>query len=178
MTRDLGKIFKVTKFCKIMSYYIVIRGPPAVGKSTISEILAKRLDAFHISMDRMRRKHNCNFTEKEKLLALEKTLPEAISKLKKGKIVIFNEVFYYSKQIECLKVNLPYKGFIFNLFAPLSYCKKRNKGRMPDGLKDESRVVEVYDLVNKFDYGIKIDTTDKTIDETIKEIISHLPKLE
>jgi len=161
-----------------MVYYIVIRGPPAVGKSTISKILEKRLNAFHISMDRARREHNCNFTEKEKLLALEKTLPKALSKLKEGKIVIFNEAFYYPKQIKYLEDNLPYKGFIFSLIAPLSYCKKRNKERMPDGLKDENRVVEVYELVNKFDCGIKIDTTDKKIDETIKEIISHLPESE
>ena len=40
-----------------MSYYIIIRGPLGGGKSTISEKLAQILDAKHVHVDEVLKKH-------------------------------------------------------------------------------------------------------------------------
>ena len=40
----------------------------------------------------------------------------------------------------------------------------------------EKAAREVYKLVSKFDYGIKIYTNNKTKNEVVKEILSYLPK--
>ena len=41
-----------------MTYFIIMRGPLGVGKSAISENLAKILNAEHISLDKVLEKHN------------------------------------------------------------------------------------------------------------------------
>lgn len=40
-----------------MSYYIIIRGPLACGKTTVSRELAEKLKATHISIDEILDKH-------------------------------------------------------------------------------------------------------------------------
>jgi len=41
-----------------MSYYIIIRGPLGIGKSTIAEVLSKKLKAKHYEIDRILNENN------------------------------------------------------------------------------------------------------------------------
>jgi len=96
-----------------MSYYVIIRGPLGVGKSTIASNLAKILDAEHVSMDDLLNKHGLDkVLEKEGCIpaknyikANEIILPTAIKKLEEGKNVIFDGCFYHKEQIDHLVKN-------------------------------------------------------------------------
>ena len=46
-----------------MSYYIIIRGPAASGKSTIAKILSEELNAHHIHFDSVLADHNLDMIE-------------------------------------------------------------------------------------------------------------------
>jgi predicted kinase len=156
-----------------MSYYIIIRGPAAAGKTTLSERLAKKLHAHYISFDRIREEHRIGLSEEDRIKANEIALPEAKKKLEMGQIVIFDGVFYHKSQLEHAIKELPFKHFVFTLKASLQKCLSRHRYRESE--ISEKSVRYVHKLVTMFDYGIIIDTNKKTDDETIKEILSYLP---
>ena len=71
-----------------MNYYIIIRGPLGIGKSTIAISLAKELNAEHISMDKVLEENGLDKVEpdaecipaKNFILADEIILPEVKGK--------------------------------------------------------------------------------------------------
>lgn len=165
-----------------MVYYVIIRGPLGVGKSTIAERMAKILDAEYVAVDKVLEKHGLdkvdakaecipakNFIKANKIL-----LPKIKDKLKKGKIVIFDACFYHKEHIEHLTQNLPYQYYAFTLKAPVEVCVERDSKRKKTYEKDAAAAVHY--LVSRFDYGIVIDTNKKTAEQTVKEIFSYLPK--
>lgn len=161
-----------------MSYFVIIRGPLGIGKSTIAKALSKVLKAEYISIDRVLEenrldKEDNSFIPGDFIAANKIVLPEVKEFLEKDKIVIFDGCFYFKEQIEHLKRNIHYKHYIFNLKAPIEVCIERDKKRKK--IYGEQAAREVYELVSKFDYGINIDTNKKTEKEVIKEILSHLP---
>lgn len=162
-----------------MSYFIIIRGPLGIGKSTIAKALAKSLNAEYISIDRVLEENGLdkvdnNFSPKDFVKANEIVLPKVKEDLAKGKIVIFDGCFYFKEQIKHLEKNLPCKTYIFDLKAPVKICIERDSKR--EKVYGEKNTREVYDLVSKFDYGITIDTCKKTEQEVIKEMLLYLPK--
>ncbi len=64
-----------------MTYYIIIRGPAAGGKTTISKKLAAKLHAHYISFDKIRERTGLGFSEEDRIKANEVALPEAKEKL-------------------------------------------------------------------------------------------------
>jgi shikimate kinase len=162
-----------------MNYFIIIRGPLGVGKTTIAKKLAKTLKAKYISIDEMLEKHGLAKTEGDYLpddfiKANNFIIPEVEEKLSAEKITILEGNFYFQEQIEHLIKNLPFPNFVLTLKAPLEVCIKRdNERKIPYG-KESAEAV--YHLVSRFDYGEIIDTENKSADQVIKEIISYLPK--
>ena len=162
-------------------FYLIIRGPLGIGKSTISKKLAKILKARYISLDEILKKNGLDGVNKKEgciparnfIKANNIILEEVKSDLKKGKIVAFDGCFYHKKQIEHLEKNLG-KGFIFNLKAPLAVCISRDLKRA--GTYGQEAVKAVYVMVSKFDYGININTHKKTEKGTVEEILTKLPK--
>ena len=53
-------------------------------------------------------------------------------------------------------------------------CIERDKQRKRVYGEDAARFVHM--LVSKFDYGTNINTKNKTLSQTIKEILKYLPK--
>lgn len=161
--------------------YIIIRGPLGVGKSSISNKLGEILDAEYISIDRIvddpglieKEKENGyrsqnNFFEANRI-AVER-VKEA---LESGKKVIFDGNFYWKSAIEDLEKRLKdYEGKIFTLYSPIEVCIERDNERGKTHGEDAARAV--YKKSTSFEYGIKIDTTNKTIDETVEDIIVYL----
>ncbi|MGV8151476.1 MAG: AAA family ATPase [Candidatus Nanoarchaeia archaeon] len=163
--------------------YLIIRGPLGIGKTTISEKLAKELNGIHISIDSIvdnpklikREKEEGYISRKNFLDANDIALTEAKKHLDNHKIVIFDGNFYYIEVIEDLIAKLKdlgYKGQVFTLKASLNECIKRDSGRKRVYGIDAAKAV--YKKVDEFDYGIVIDTTNKTPDEVIKKIKNNL----
>ena len=148
------------------SYFIIVRGPLGVGKSTIAKRLAKALKAEYISIDSALEKYDLaktdsDYTPKDFIRANKCIIPEAKTKLKQGKILVFDGNFYFRGQIKHLTQNLNARGFVFTLKAPLQVCIKRDRKRQQSYGKEAARAV--YGLVSKFDWGIPIDTNKRTI---------------
>lgn len=165
-----------------MSFYIIIRGPLGIGKSTVASKLADILDGEYISMDDVLAKQGLDKVDhyaecipvENFIKAQESILPEIKEKLGKGKIVIFDACFYHKEQIEHLIQNLPESHYVFTLKAPLEVCIERDSKRKKTYGKEAATAVHKF--VSKFDYGIVIETNGKIAEETVKEILSHLPK--
>jgi tRNA uridine 5-carbamoylmethylation protein Kti12 len=165
-----------------MNYFIIIRGPLGCGKSTIAQKLAEILHAEYISIDKVLKKHCLDKVSpraecipvKNFIKANELVLSEVKEKLSKGKIVIFDACFYHKEQIEHLIQNLSTPHYVFTLKTPLEVCIERDSKRKKTYGEDAARAV--YKMVSKFDCGILIDANKKTIDQTVKEILSYLPK--
>jgi len=161
-----------------MNYFIIIRGPLGVGKSTIAKKLAKILDAEYISIDKLLEKYGLDKVEGECIplinfiKANEQILPLIKEKLAKGKVVIIDGNFYYQEQIKYFIKNLTTDYFVFTLKASLEVCLKRDSARKTT--YGEESVKAVYYLVSIFDYGIIINTENRTIDEITQEIKSYL----
>lgn len=161
-----------------MSYYIIVRGPLGIGKSTIARALAKKLKADYYSIDKILEdngldKKDDNFVPEDFIKADEIVIPQVLKSLEKGKIVIFDGCFYFREQISHLEKSIPFKGYTFNLKAPVEICIERDKGRKR--VYGEGAARAVHDLVSKFDYGINIDTQGKSEKQVLKEILGHLP---
>lgn len=163
-----------------MAYFLVIRGPLGVGKTTISKKLASILHGEHISVDSVLEQNYLDKIEgraiplKNFLKANRISVRTAKREMRRGKIIIFDGNFYYKEQIKHLFRSLKARHFVFTLKAPLNACIRRNKTRKVK--YDKESVVAVHRLVSRFDYGTVIDTNNKTPAEVTNEIVSHLPK--
>lgn len=166
-----------------MSYFVIIRGPLGIGKSSVAKELSRILSAEYISMDfileelgldKAPETEECIPT-KNFINADEHILPKARKKLKEGKIVVFDGNFYHKEQIEHLIKNLAdYKHYIFTLKAPLGVCIERDKHRAnPYG---KWAAMAVHNLVSRFDYGKIVNTENKNLYQVTKELLSYLPK--
>ena len=163
-----------------MTYYIIIRGPLGIGKSTVAQKLAEELSAEYISIDYILKEHGLDKVKDEKYIpaknfikAQEIILPQVKEILGKGKTVIFDGNFYHKEQIEYLIKQLaPIKHHVFTLKASLKTCIDRDSKRhKPYGA---GAATAVHNLVARFDYGISLDTENKSADEVIKKILSYL----
>ncbi len=165
-----------------MGYYIIIRGPLGIGKSTIAKELSKSLNAKYISIDMILEEYGLDKVKadaecipaKNFIKADEIIIPEANKSLKKGKKVVFDACFYHKQHIEHLTQRLNYPHQVFTLKASLETCIKRDKNRKKTHGKEAAKAV--YKLVSRFDYGISVNTDNKTINEVVKEILSYLPE--
>ena len=159
-----------------MSYCIILRGPAASGKTTIALRLQQELGAHHICIDQIKKRLGLKHSEQEKLQANTIALQEAKEHLAKGRVVIFEEVFYYASQLSGLVAQLPVPHKIFSLYAPAELCVQRNIQRRKAGLRNMSDedVKLVHELVSRVAYGIPVATSGVTVDETLSTILSHL----
>ncbi|MBU4369813.1 hypothetical protein KKG58_03585 [Patescibacteria group bacterium] len=165
-----------------MNFYIIIRGPASVGKSTVATKLSKDFNGKHISFDEILRKHKLDVVSGKCISAEnfikgnEMVIPGAIKELNNGKIVIFDGCFYYRQQIKDLIKHLHYPHFIFTLKSTKQICIYRDKQRPKLTRIGEDSINAVHKLVSKLDYGTIINTDNKTVEQTIKEIVKNLPK--
>lgn len=159
-------------------YFIIIRGPLGIGKTTISLELSKLLNATYISIDKVLEENGLdrednNFVPDDFIKANNIILPKAREDLEKGKVVIFDGCFQFKEQIEHLIQNLNFKHFVFDLKAPVNTCIQRDKDRVKVYGEKEAR--EVFELVSKFDFGITINA-EGSIQEVMDRITYHLVK--
>ena len=165
---------------EIKPYYIIIRGPLGIGKSTISKKLAEVLDAKVFHMDHILQQHGLDqvapgaesISAQNFIKAFEIIQKEIEEALTSGKIVIFDACFYHQENITDMQKKLDWEQKVFTLKAPLETCIKRDSQRKVSYGEDAARAV--HNLVSRFDAGIMIETQNKSIAETVQEILGFL----
>ena len=161
-----------------MVYYVIIRGPLGIGKSTVARKLADKLNAQYISIDKVLENHNLDKVEgraiplRNFLKANELIFPVAKETIREHRPVVFDGNFYYKKQLSDLEylmnMVLGVPQHAFTLKASLDTCIKRDSQRKKPLGPDATKAV--YNLVTKFNYGKTINTEGKTADEVAEKI--------
>ena len=143
------------------AFYIVLRGPLGVGKSTVASALARRARADVISIDRLvdslpdlewkRGYISLGSFLRTSRLAVARARPL----LDKGRTVIFDGNFYWRTQIRDLERQLPYPHLVCTLSGSISLCLARDAMRQrPYGAV---AVHAVHRRTMSFSYGTRFD---------------------
>ncbi|MGC2290188.1 MAG: ATP-binding protein [Thermoplasmata archaeon] len=148
-----------------MSYYVVIRGPLGIGKSTVSERLAMLLGAEYVSVDRILEEPGVEewdelagyYSERCFLRTSEIAAHRARAFLHRGTPVIFDGNFYWKSQIADLVARLAFPHHVFTLEAPLELCVQRDAQRDPP--HGRAATESVYAKSTEFAWGVGIDAT-------------------
>ncbi|MCI4330389.1 MAG: ATP-binding protein [Thermoplasmata archaeon] len=156
-------------------YFVIIRGPLGVGKSTVSERLARQLGGEIISIDRILDAHDLweEGNVWEFLRANEIAAEMALRPLARGQPVIFDGNFYWEWQLEDLVGRLDHPHRVFTLEAPLRVCIERDRGREKPHGSQAARAVYAKSTV--FESGIGIDAGGSP-DSVVRKIMAHLPR--
>jgi predicted kinase len=142
-----------------MSYYVVIRGPLGVGKSTVSAKLAKVMKGELVSIDRLLDEHGLwESGRASEFLQTNKFAAEVAEvHLAEGRPVVFDGNFYWKSAIDDLERRLHYPHFVFTLEAPLALCVERDRLREKPYGAEAAR--QVFVKSTRFDRGVKLDAT-------------------
>jgi predicted kinase len=165
-----------------MSYYVIIRGPAGVGKTTVAKAVAKRINARYISLDKILHEKDRGpveggqINEQSFIRVNRVVIPKTKKLLKQGKNVVLDGNFYYKYHLEDLIRKVNQQHFIFTLDAPVSVCISRdaNRARKKDRI-GEKEVRTVHRLTNRFSFGTTINTGNKSGKEVEREIMKGLP---
>jgi len=162
-----------------MKYFIIIRGPAGVGKSTIAQELAKKLNAYYISFDQILLDNKLDIVEGDciqvdKFIKANDIILPKVMQILENQIIIFDGCFYHLQQIHDLQSRIPAKSIVINLKASLAKCLARDASRSGNNAMGGQRIKDVYKLVSKFDCGIDIMTDGRSVEEIVKEIVLYL----
>lgn len=176
-----------------MSYFVVIRGPLGVGKSTISEKLARAIGAKHLSVDQILEENGLEEWDEDRislrsfLRANTIAADQARGPLERGAPVIFDGNFYWRQALDDLLRKLEFPHRVFTLEAPLAICIERDRLRpkTPPGKEPrageslgEEATAQVYRMVTAVPYGISIDATgsaDATATSILRRLRQEIP---
>ena len=156
-----------------LKFIIIIRGPAGVGKTTVAKKLASKLKADYFSFDKIMEENKLdaivgdgipsqNFVRANEIV---------ISLIKQKNKVILDGCFYRKKQINHLLNNLKIKSYIFTLNADINECLKRNKTRKNPMAEED--IKQVHNLVYNLEIGTRIDTTNKSVQQIVSEILDQ-----
>ena len=156
-----------------MGYYVIVRGPLGVGKTTISKALATAIGAEVVSIDAIADTDWDGGSVRLYVNANQVAASRARKALAKGTPVVFDGCFYWKTQIKDLENRLKYPHQVFTLKAPLSVCIERDSHRKV--VHGAVGAQQVFRKVTRFDYGFPVDATQR-IPLAVQEIQSHLPR--
>lgn len=156
---------------------IIIRGPLGVGKTTISKLLAQKLNANYYSVDDILAQNNLDIVDEsigcipeQNFLKVNQIIIQKI--IQNNQSVVIDGNFYYQNQIEDLIKNIPFESFIFTLTAPLEVCIKRDSDR--PNQHGINATTAVYNLVSKFNYGEIINISNLDSENSVDQIYSKI----
>jgi len=167
-----------------MSYYIVLSGTLGSGKSTCAKKLAKLLNGKRIDLDKILKDNKLDHLASDSgcdsaaipaanfIKAWDIVVPLAKKLLEQNRIVIFDGCLFHREVLEYLIAKLQFPHHVFTLKASLDVCINRDKNR--ERTIGEGVAKEVYDLVLNNDFGILINTENKSVEETVAEIIQTI----
>lgn len=153
---------------------IIIRGPAAVGKTTIAKKLARNLNADYFSFDEIMKENKLDIIIDDSISSenFVKANEIIIPMIMQKEIVVLDGCFYRKEQINHLLNKLKTKFYIFTLDADIAECLKRNKTRKKPMTEDN--IKQVHNLVSKTKTGITINTFEKSIQQIVTEILNHV----
>jgi predicted kinase len=154
-------------------FYLVIRGPLGVGKSTLAGRLAERFGAAVISIDRLLEEHDLWESGRlgEFLRANSFAVTRAGRLLPRGRPVIIDGNFYWKTQVEDLIARLDFPHCVFTLEAPLEVCIGRDRRRRRSYGPEATRAV--YAKTTRFPFGQRIDAT-QPVEVILREITARV----
>jgi predicted kinase len=173
-----------------MSFYLVVRGPLGVGKSTVSAAIARSLGADHVPIDRILEEHDLEEWDDDRislrsfLRANEFAGDLARGSFARGRPVVFDGCFYWREQLDDLVRRLDVPHLIFTLEAPLSVCAARDRTRplpRPEGPRGGDQLgaeaaAAVFKLVADAPCGTPVDATG-SVEATVAAILAQLADL-
>jgi len=158
---------------------IIIRGPAAVGKTTIVKALAKRLRgiAIHLDVELEQRgldtagDHYCipveNFLE-----ALRVLRADLQYHLASGTSVIIDGCFYHEEMLDYLDERVDAPTTVYTLHASLETCITRDRERgKPIG---EESIRAVHKLASRVAIGTTIDTEGRGVEKVIEQLMQRM----
>ncbi|MGA8543571.1 MAG: ATP-binding protein [Thermoplasmata archaeon] len=160
-----------------MSFFVLIRGPLGVGKTTVATRVATELGARYVSIDGILDRPGVEewdgerITEASFLRVNRIAAADAGPLLARGIPVIFDGNFYYESQVEDLIRALSSPHEIFTLTAPLEECIARDRQRGHSYGAGATR--DVFELVGRFAVGIAVDAR-RPISATVEEIVERV----
>ncbi len=155
-----------------MTYYVVIRGPLGVGKSTVARALAKRIRGVVVSIDALTDRDWDGGSVRLFVRANARAAFRARRLLGRGRPVVFDGCFYWKTQISDLERRLPFPHRIFTLMAPLPVCVARDAHRRRSFGAEAARAVHA--KVRRFQSGRVVDNTRERT-SALREILADLP---
>jgi len=114
-----------------MPFAVWITGLPGCGKSTIAKELMKKLkNVEHLRLDEIRRKYvsNPKFTDEEREIVYSKYIEEGLSKLEKGKNVIYDATAHKLKWRTDARSRIKYFIEVY-IKCPVEVCIERESSR-------------------------------------------------
>jgi len=163
-----------------MSFYVIIRGPLGIGKSTVAKTLSKKIGAEHVSIDKILKEEDSDHIDEQIGYIPEENFKKANgiavdrtrAKIMRGKPIVYDGNFYWKTQMNNLVSRLNCRHYVFTLKADLETCIDRDSKRKKPLGKEATMVV--YKKVTEFNYGEVIDTEGKSVEEVVSEIIGMI----
>jgi predicted kinase len=156
-----------------MSYFVIVRGPLGVGKTTVSRKLAEAIRAVYISVDAILDDHRLwdRGRLREFLAANRIAARLGRSSILGGTPVIFDGNFYWKTQIQDLARRLRATHYIFTLKAPLRVCIERDGRRLPP--HGPEAAAQVHAKVTAFECGQDVDAA-RPVDAVVRDIVGRI----
>lgn len=157
-----------------MKQIIVIRGPLGVGKSTISKIIASKLNAEYLSLDHIISDNNLNTEDGitlENFLKSNDIILDIVYK-SKNEHFILDGCFYYIEQVEDLKHKFKGNVAFITLRGSLQKCIERDSNRSKAYGKDSATFV--FNMTEGVKVGYEIWNENLTIDKTVEKVLEFI----
>ena len=157
---------------------IVIRGPLGVGKTTVAQILAQKIRAKYISLDKIIDDNHLvepgtDGIPLESFMKANEIIHEIVSKSRNSFII--DGCFYYQEQIDDLKKKFSDNIEIITLTSNVEKSIERDSKRKNTYGEDSARFVHM--ITTKIKAGYKIDNTNLSVNETVKVIMARILKV-
>ena len=155
-----------------MNYYVIVRGPLGVGKSTVAAALAKSIRGVVVSIDTIVESSWDGGSVRLYVSANKTAVAKARRAFGSGRPVVFDGCFYWKTQIRNLERLLPVPHAVFTLRAPLSVCILRDSQR--ELAHGAEAAEQVYRKVTRFTYGTLINA-NRRLSDIVREMRSEMP---
>ena len=156
---------------------IILRGVPGCGKTTIAEVLLKKLNATYMNIDKFKFMPNSGDRYRRRAFAYKKTIEE-LDKIKKNSgYVIVDEVFDNKEFVENIikftrENNIKYNSFYIT--RRLEELVKTEETRNRHVKNDVNNFIELAKAIESVEIENELIIKNININESVKLIIKKL----